>query len=58
MVIESWGLTILATAVTAIVIALLIRDPDLHRRPSARSADSRRRRRSTRDARPRHRRAA
>jgi hypothetical protein len=55
MVVESFGLAILATVVTAIVIALLIRDPRVHQRPSMRSSGSRRRHRHER---PRHRRAA
>jgi hypothetical protein len=58
MVVESFGLAILATVVTAIVIALLIRDPRLHQRPSMRSSGSRCRHRSARGERPRHRRAA
>ncbi|HEV8143423.1 MAG TPA: hypothetical protein VGQ77_11215 [Methylomirabilota bacterium] len=55
MVVESCGLAILATVVTAIVIALLIHDPRVHQRPSMRSSGSRRRHRQER---PRHRRAA
>jgi hypothetical protein len=58
MVVESFALAILATVVTAIVIALLIRDSRVHRRPSTRWSGSRRRHRHARGERPRHRRAA
>jgi hypothetical protein len=58
MVVESFALAILATVVTAIVIALLIHDPRVDQRPSTRASASRRRPRHARSARPRHRRAA
>jgi len=58
MVVESFGLAILATVVTAIVVVLLIHAPRVRQRPPARWSGSRRRRRYARGERPRHRRAA
>jgi len=58
MVYESFGLAVLATVVTAIVVVLLIRDPRLQQPPVSRWSATRRPQRHARRERSRHRRAA